>query len=192
MITVLFIPGFQEDLNSRDYARPITAIREAGYAVEFVPVAWKRTTIDEWLPEFERTYAAYDPKETVLAGFSYGAMVAFLAAAKRPPASLWLFSLSPYFAEDLPRIRESWLRYIGKRRVAAFSRLSFAELAPQITAPTLVFVGEQELEKWPEMRLRPTEAARLIPDSRLFVVPDTGHAVDEPAYAEAIATAIRG
>src|ERR1035437_7799397 len=101
MKTVLFVPGYQEDMKSRDYASTIRAIESQGYEVKFVPINWKRTTIDQWVEELDAEYGKCDPKQTIIAGFSFGAMTAFVTATKRNPFELWLFSLSPYFVEDL-------------------------------------------------------------------------------------------
>ena len=106
MKTVLFVPGFQEDLTTRDYASVLTAITERGYDVKFVPIKWARTTITEWVEELDIEYAKYDPVNTVLAGFSYGSMTAFMSAVKRNPAELWLFSFSPYFSDDMPKLKK--------------------------------------------------------------------------------------
>lgn len=118
-------------MSSRNYASVITAIEKEGYSIKFVPINWKRTTIDDWVDELDAVYANYDPSQTILAGFSYGAMTAFVSATKKNPFELWLFSLSPYFAKDLKskNMKPTWLRQIGKRRVATFSKLSFNELA---------------------------------------------------------------
>lgn len=117
MKTVLFVPGYQEDLTSRDYNATIKAIEKRGYKVEFVPIQWTRTTITNWVKELDKAYSNHDQSQTILAGFSYGAMTAFVSATKRNPSELWLFSLSPYFAEDLisKNMKQAWLNNIGQR-----------------------------------------------------------------------------
>lgn len=181
--TVLFLPGFKDNLNSRNYEATINAIRDQGYEVTFVPITWWRTTFTDWAQEFDVIYQQYDPDRTILAGFSYGAMIALEAASIRPPQSLWLFSLSPYFAEDIPKIPVSWLRSIGHRRVSAFSKLSFDNLAAKITCPTLLFYGEEES---PAVRSRAENSHELIKNSQLVVVPGVKHDVSNPAYIKAI------
>ena len=111
MKTVLFVPGYPENLESRDYVSTISSIETAGYVVKFVPIEWARTTIDDWVAELEAEYSKHDPRDTVLAGFSFGAMTAFVAASKRNPSELWLFSLSGYFDEDIKNkeMKKSWL-----------------------------------------------------------------------------------
>ena len=184
MKTVLFIPGFQESLDSRDYTAVLKAIEVKGYGVKFVSISWSRTTIADWVKEFGKTYKDYDTSQTVLAGFSYGAMTAFVAAAECLPAELWLFSLSPYFAEDIPKLKTWWLSEIGKRRTEEFRKLSIQQLASTISCPTHIFYGEKE--GWPIVKDRAVETHGLIPLSTLTEVLGAGHDVADSNYIAAI------
>lgn len=192
MKTVLFVPGFKEDLNTRDYTSTIKMIEDSGYNVEFIPINWDRTTIDNWVAELEAEYIKHNPKDTILAGFSFGAMTVFAAAIKQNPAELWLFSLSPYLSEDIHSkdMRKSWLNNIGHRRTSAFDKLNFKKLAKSIHCKTLIFAGEIEINKWPGMKKRALRANKLVPNSKLYVVEDVGHDVSDKRYIEAIKQAI--
>ena len=77
MKTVLLVPGFRQDLKTHDYKALLDAIETKGHKVVFVPILWKRTTIDDWVDQLKRVYEKHDPNETILAGFSYGAMTVF-------------------------------------------------------------------------------------------------------------------
>jgi pimeloyl-ACP methyl ester carboxylesterase len=121
-----------------------------------------------------------------LAGFSFGAMTAFGIATEQNPHELWLFSLSPYFAEDMPNIKKPWLKIIGKHRAEAFRRLSFNQHAKAIRCKTLVFVGELELKKYPLRSNRCQTAHKALPSSKLIIVPDCGHDVANSNYIKAI------
>jgi pimeloyl-ACP methyl ester carboxylesterase len=192
MKTVLFVPGFKESLSTRDYESTINVIRDSGYSVEFVPINWNRTTVDDWLNELEAEYSKLNSKDTILAGFSFGAMTVFAAAIKQNPAELWLFSLSPYFSEDIHSkdMKKSWLNNIGHRRTSAFDKLIFKNLAKSIHCKTLIFAGEIEVNKWPGMKERALEANRLMPGSKLCIVKDVGHDVSDKRYINAIKQAI--
>ena len=184
MKTVLFIPGFQESLDSRNYTALLKAIEAKGYVVKFVPISWSRTTIADWVKEFGKIYKDHDPSQTVLAGFSYGAMTAFVAAAECLPAELWLFSLSPYFAEDMPKLKKWWLSEIGKRRTEEFRKLSIRQLASTISCPTHILYGEKE--GWSIIKDRAIEAHGLISRSTLTEVPGAGHDVADLEYIDSI------
>lgn len=190
MKTVLFVPGFQEDLKTRDYKSVLNAIEARRYHVKFVPIQWKRTTIDDWLKELEAEYIKHDPKNTILAGFSYGSMTAFVAATKRLPAELWLFSFSPYFSDDLPKLKKSWKNNIGHRRVTAFSKLDFNHLAQSITCPTIIMLGSVEADKYPLMVNRAHIAKTRIKNNRYIVVNGADHDLADKNYVAAISEAI--
>ena len=192
MKTVLLIPGFKEDFRTRDYTAVISAIEAKGYKVKFVDINWKRTTIENWVDQLNFVYTSHKPEDTVLAGFSYGAMTAFVAATQRNPLELWLFSLSSYFTEDIKSVhmKKSWLRNIGHRRVSAFDALNFTELAKEIDCKTLLFIGQKELDMWPDMRTRFLAAGKLLKDSTLVTVGDVGHDVADPRYIRSILEAI--
>lgn len=188
MKAVLFVPGFQEDMKSRDYATTIAAIESRGYNVKFVPIKWARTTIEQWVEELDEVYEKYDPKQTILAGFSYGAMTAFVVATKRAPAELWLFSLSPYFAEDhkSKNMKSTWLKQIGHRRVTAFEKLNFEKLSKLVSCKVLLFAGQLEIDKWPVIGERVHAAHELLSDNDLKVIPDVGHNIADKKYVAAI------
>jgi len=186
MKTVLLVPGFQHDLKNRDYDTTIKAIEAKGYKVEFVPIQWKRTTIDDWGKQLNEVYEQLKPEDTILAGFSYGAMTVLKAAADRMPSELWLFSLSPYFSEDIPLLKLAWLRTIGKQRKERFWRVSFNRLAPAITCKTLLFIGDNESSKYPDLKRRVEQAHTLLKGSKLIRIPGGKHDSTNPEYIDAI------
>jgi pimeloyl-ACP methyl ester carboxylesterase len=186
MKTVLLCPGNTETLETRPYHKTIEAIEKAGYKVKFIPIKWKRTTINDWIAQLEEEYLKHDPKNTILAGFSFGSMTAFVEAAKRPPYGLWLFSLSPYFAEDLPMLKDRWKDGIGKKRVKAFSELPFNELVKNISSKTLIFAGDEEMNRYPMLSYRFEDAHTKIKNSKFIIAEGAGHDVTHPNYIKAI------
>jgi pimeloyl-ACP methyl ester carboxylesterase len=184
--TVLFCPGFGDGLHTRDYTAVIQAIRSNGYKVKFIPINWKRTAITSWVAQLEKEYNKHDPAETILAGFSYGSMTAFVAASHKNPAELWLFSLSCYFAEDIPYIKKWWANIIGKRRIEAFKKLTFSETVKNIHCPTTIMLGELEVRYFELLSNRCTTAHKAIKNSRLLIVPHTRHDIAAKSYIAAI------
>jgi pimeloyl-ACP methyl ester carboxylesterase len=190
MVDVLFVPGFRhnaQDLEA-DYA-PVTAILTAkGYRTRFVPINWRGTTINGWVNQTQRTYDTCDPRETILAGFSYGAITAAVVAADRPPRELWAWSMSAYFAEDIPGLPKAHIDGAGPRRMKAFAKLHFADLAPRITCPTLLILGEKEYVELPTLAKRVTLAHQMINSSRLVIAQDASHNPTDSGYLQAIST----
>jgi pimeloyl-ACP methyl ester carboxylesterase len=180
------VPGFRENFDSRDYKITIDTIKSRGYKVVFIHIDWNRTTLDNWVVKLEQEYCKLNQKDVILAGFSFGAMTALYTASKRQPRELWLFSLSPYFKEDLSVLKNTWRRYIGKHRIISFSKVSFDQLVETITCTTLIFVGEKEAKLYPSLNLRAIKAKKLIKHSRLIIVPDCGHDVCDKRYVSLI------
>ena len=77
-------------------------------------------------------------------GFSFGAMIAYLSAAQEKVDALILCSLSPYFSEDLPDIKDSWKKYVGKKRLKDFEQISNNKLASKINSETYLLFGTKE------------------------------------------------
>jgi pimeloyl-ACP methyl ester carboxylesterase len=179
-----------EGFKSRNYKGVVEAIEGKGYKVVFVPIQWKRTTIADWVAELGKVYEKYDPKDTILAGFSYGLYTAFVTATKRQPAELWLYSLSPYFTEDIPFIKQKWLDGIGKHRTEAFQIYSFDNLYPKITCPVKLLAGEKEMKKYPDIRRRFNDASQKFKHVTALEVPNAPHKIDHPNYIAAIKDSI--
>jgi len=190
MKTVLFIPGFREGINSRDYKSTLAAIENKGYKTKFVPINWTRTIIEDWTKELNKEYSKHKPAETILAGFSYGSMAAFMAAVNKNPSELWLFSFSPYFSDDMPDMKKSWLSNIGHRRADSFRKLDFDSLAKGIKCKTLIIVGQVEAAKYPLIDKRSKIAHQNIAGSHLVMVDGADHDVSDKNYIAAIKEAI--
>jgi len=186
------MPGHEQDIDTHNYRPAIRAIERRGYAVVFVPINWADTTVEDWVHEFDEVYEGYNPDDVILAGFSAGAMIAFICAAPRNPSALWLFSLSPYFAEDLqsPLMDPLWLEGVGPRRVESSRQLHFDELAASIKCPTLLMDGEVEIARWPIMGERLTKAHRRLESSRLVVAKDADHDITSQPYITALEASI--
>jgi esterase/lipase len=191
MKTVLLVPGNKQGMETHPYQNLVKGIEGAGYKVIFIPMRWRHTTQKDWLIQLEEEYDKLDPRNTVLAGFSFGSITVFIEAAKRPPSELWLFSLSPYFAEDLPLLKNRWKEGIGKKRLKYFTNLSFNELVKNISSKTLLFAGDQEMKKYPDLAYRFEDAHTKIPDSKLIVAEGVGHDVTHPNYIKTIVEAIK-
>ena len=113
-------------------------------------------------------------------------MTAFISSVKRNPSKLWLFSFSPYFSEDISKLKKVWLRYIGYKRVKLFQELDFTKLAKSIKCKTLIFYGELEARKYPIVGTRSNIAHKKILNSILIKVPKCGHDVTNKNYLESI------
>ena len=189
MKKLLFVPGFQEDADSRNYEAVMRAFRDNGYDPLFVNIDWRRTTQADWVKQLEMVRKEVGVG-AVLAGFSFGALTALVSAANVVPAELWLFSLSPLFSEDASSWTASDKKILGKRRLAIAYETSFASLAPKVTCPVALFLGRKEITQWPEMKQVFDRAMNLLPDVQSRMIDGVGHVVDDQRYVEAIRQSI--
>jgi predicted alpha/beta hydrolase family esterase len=178
------IPGWGEDLKDRDYMSVLKLYKEAGYEPKLVTIDWNYKNIDDWVEEVKAKISRTELQNSLLSGFSFGAMISFIVAAEYAnPKQLLLFSLSPYFAEDIPKLKKSWLGGIGKRKVERFKNLSMAQYAPNVECQTAIFVGVKEGE---ESVHRARDANQQIKNSQLVMLDRVGHDVSDPRYVDAI------
>ncbi|OGL33914.1 hypothetical protein A3F64_01390 [Candidatus Saccharibacteria bacterium RIFCSPHIGHO2_12_FULL_42_8] len=188
MKTVLFVPGFYENIDSRDYRSVLKAIEEKGYKAKFIDINWNRTTLNEWVAELEKTYKNFNSKDIILAGFSLGAVTALTVSSNKNPNSLWLFSLSPYFDDDVRLISpdKQTQKVIGQRRLDAFRKLNVRIIAKNLKCPVLLFCGDEERKKWPDIGVRADKMNKVLKDIKLINIPKVGHNIEAPEYIGAI------
>lgn len=180
------IPGSGEGLKDRDYGAVLKMYRSLGYDPEFVPIDWNYKIFDDYVEQIKNLIPRSDLEKSLLSGFSWGAMLALIVSAQYAnPRKLVLCSLSPYFAENLPHTKESWLKWAGKRRVKNLANYSIRELAPSIQSPTVLFIGDAERKKYGDKI--DMEANKLIKNSKYIVIGGgVSHDVADPKYIAAI------
>lgn len=141
---VFIIPGHLDSPHKREYQLIGKAFKNQGINPVFVPVKWKRTTISQCGAEFKKLFENTKAKEKYILGFSWGAMIAYLIASDVQVNTLVLCSLSPWFAEDLPKLPKSWVNFAGKNRLNDFKNMPASAIAAKITANTFLLYGLQE------------------------------------------------
>jgi pimeloyl-ACP methyl ester carboxylesterase len=182
MKTVLFIPGGKQYYHTHDYPKTLRAIRKKGYKAVFVHMNWRRSTLPTQVDQLNEIYKKYDPKKTILAGFSWGAMTALVAATAREPKELWLFSLSDHFKEIVEKTPDK----ISKTRLEVFRRTPLVPLAKKINCKTLMWLGEAEAKEFPTMGMTAKLAHKYIKKSKLVMVPNAPHDVTNTNYVQSI------
>jgi hypothetical protein len=183
------IPGFTENGRSRKvYSDVAKEFKQKGIQPVHINIQWERTAISNWMDQFFKQFVHGENDLVYLFGFSYGAMIAFLVSSKIKIEAQILCSLSPYFREDLPKLRKSWKKAIGKRRIAEFEKLSFNTLARKVGAQTFILHGSKEGDICDKVAER---AAQKLPRSTNLLVIDAPHDISHPAYGTMIMRVIR-
>lgn len=173
-------------INAKQFSWLVTFLEDAGAKVIKVPVKWNHNTLSQNTDEFIDFFNGNKTGNDYVLGFSYGAIITFLSANVIKPRKIFLCSLSPDFVEDRSEMDKSEIKYIGKKRFADTANRSAVELAQSLQAPSVVFYGEKEGERFPALKKRCEETAVLAKNSKLVVVKDAPHQIDFPSYVDAI------
>lgn len=184
--SLFIIPGFKQQVSDSRYQWMVRYYGERGYVVKEVNVTWNNRVMSDYVQEFLDYYYSNKTGENHIIGFSYGAMIALIAARELKLDSLVLCSLSPYFNEDLQNLKLWWKIEVGLKRVEDFRKYKAIRIARSITVPTVVLYGTVEGNKYPQLKVRCEETAKYIKNARLVVVDGAPHDIDHPTYREAI------
>jgi len=183
---IYIIPGFKHKPKNKAYQEIASLLKKDGYIPVPVYIPWKQTTISENTQYFLKQFKKRKGKKKYILGFSFGAMIAFLASTKVQVSGLILCSLSPYFKEDLIKSRKTRRNSITKKRYLDFLSLRSLHLARQIKArQTLMLYGKKEAK--PLIR-RVTRAYRYIPSKHKHLIPvkNTEHDIGSKEYLSTI------
>lgn len=173
--TIFILAGYRQQPTQRAYKQIALILKKQGFRPVPIPLSWANTTISANTDYFLKRYKRIRVKKKYILGFSFGAMVAFLASTKVSVAGLILCSLSPYFTEDLPK-REL------PRRYADYANLHFGSLSRLIKARQIILLyGSNEAKA---LIRRVNDAFVTIPTERKYVyqVRDTGHEIGNRQY----------
>jgi pimeloyl-ACP methyl ester carboxylesterase len=183
---VYMIPGYDEDIRFAGYQYVMKLFRSRGITPVGVTIRWKYRTMTDYVKGFigqwnEGHVPAY------LFGFSFGAMVALLAAPYVNIRGLYLCSLSPYFREDIRDLTPSAQRSVGKHRMNDFKKISYKEACRKVHCKTILVAGENESHAvWK----RTYEASVAIRNAQFYSAPGATHDLSEEKYQLALRNVI--
>ncbi len=121
--------------------------------------------------------------EVCLFGFSFGAMIAYIASTEIHPEQEILCSLSPFFREDLPFLKKSWKRAMGKARMEDFTKYVCSDYAKKTTARVVLMAGRKEDQV---LQQRVEDAYRKISGSSRIWIDGARHSLKQEEYFAAI------
>ena len=175
------IPGYCESyLKQRGYNKIAKFFEEQGIEPIHIEIDWKKSNperFSDYTKQFIDLYKKPKRGKVYVLGFSYGATVAFLTAAKLKPDALILCSLSPYFEEDLEDLKASWVKWFRKNFTE--SDYSFTKLAPKVKSRTYLIVGDKEDRA---CLVRAKGARKDIADSSLSIAKGAEHKIGQKEY----------
>ena len=184
--TFFLIPGFGMQAKDNSYFWLVKYLEGKGMKVIKTPVKWNRKVLSQNAKEFVEFYNKNKSDENYVLGFSYGSVITLLTANILKPKKVFLCSLSPDFSEDQKLMTPTIVKYIGKRRFADTKTRSGKKFAKELLIPSVIFYGEAEGKKYPSLKKRCEETAKLAKNSKLVVVKAAPHQIDFPSYIEVI------
>jgi len=180
---VYILPGYLEFTKEKKYQIVGSFFKEKGYLVKYVDINWKYKTMSDYVKEFEEKVSKDNTTNFSVLGFSFGAMIAFASVIKLKPKKLFLCSLSPYFKEDVFKLKSWQKKAVGKKRIKDVENFSFKKIVKNIRCKTFLFVGEKE---HPLVFNRIKETHKKMKNSKLIVVPNSKHDVGNEGYLKCI------
>lgn len=185
--TAIVVPGFGENGRSRAYVAVARCLRRAGWRVVLCVPKWSRRTADDWLAHVLLACRREARRGGKLAGFGFsaGAMALYRASGQVRFERLWLCSVSPFFAEDVPLLPPFVWKVLGARRKAAFQR-AVPPTKPLVGRSWVAF-GEGE---WKLVAGRARRVARHL-SGEMEAVPGAPHDIGHPSYLAAAEKAIK-
>jgi len=173
------IPGFTENIKDKGYREVVKSFEARNYQAVLVRISWKYKVMSDYVDEFLDQVTHNNNDKACFFGFSFGAMIALISATRLDIQSLFLFSLSPFFKEDLKNLPKYIKKDIGKKRLEDFEKYSFKELAEQINCRTILAAGEREHRY---LLGRVEDAHNKIKESELFIINKAKHNISQKEY----------
>lgn len=186
---IFVIPGFRQKSSQKAYKEISKMVRKQGYSPIVVNIPWKNRTISQNTSYFLKKYRAVPSRKKYILGFSYGAMIAFIASTKVHPQGLILCSLSPYFREDVLKIHKNAVSTLMSKRYEDFENLQSETLAKKVKAKkVLMLYGAEEARS---LIKRVCKTFQEIPKTEklMFRIKKTEHNIGNRNYLKTINTA---
>jgi pimeloyl-ACP methyl ester carboxylesterase len=180
------VTGFKQKKDNVQFKWMRPYFTKLGFEVKVFAADWDYHVMSDYVENFKIYYDQNKGDKNYVLGFSFGAMITLLSAKDLSPDRLYLCSLSPYFKEDISKLSKDAEQTIGIRRKKDFLRQSAKKSAENLTIPTVVFCGEVEGFKFPNLRKRCEQVSELLPKNKLVIVKDSPHKIDHPEYIKAI------
>lgn len=184
--TFFIVPGFKQQATDKSYSYLVSFLESKNFKVVLVPIKWDRRVMSDYISDFKKYYQKNKAKTNYVLGFSYGAVITFSSASDLLPDKIFLCSLSPDFKEDILTMKPWMLDYVGKNRINDSRMRSGIDIAKNLKIPSVIFYGEKEGRQYPQLKIRCEETVKLAKNSKLIVVRESPHQIDNPEYKKSV------
>ncbi|KKQ93295.1 MAG: hypothetical protein A3C27_00995 [Candidatus Levybacteria bacterium RIFCSPHIGHO2_02_FULL_39_36] len=183
---IFIIPGFRQHPKNKAYQEISKILESEDYFPILVKIEWKKSTVSENTEYFLKLYKKIKARKKYILGFSYGAMIAFVASTKVRTSGLILCSLSPYFKEDLSNKKKESFSALMSYRYEDFTKLNSSNLAKNIKAKKILMLyGSQEARSLIK-RVKETFEQIDSKQKHLVSIRKTEHEIGNKRYIESI------
>lgn len=175
------LPGYYDSSDVSAYKIIASWFKKKNIIPIIINFSWKRNTIKDWIKEFSENYNKNHQAGDVeyVLGFSMGAMIAFVSSPKINPKTQILCSLSPYFKEDIPRVKNWWKKMLGKKRIKVLSEISFDQIAKKNNSKVILLAGNREGK---EIDMRFNEAKEKLKNCEAIIIENAKHNIGQKEY----------
>jgi len=181
---VYIIPGMNTSPSYKPFLDVAKIFKANGVRPILVSINWE-SPMDGYVKQFIKKYNDTKNKgdKIYLFGFSAGAWIAFMATTKLDPYMTILCSPSPYFREDIPYWKKSWIDEIGEKRFQSFYNYKFKTIIKKFRSKAIIFIGDKEYRF---MLRRANAIHKSVNDSRLIVIRSGEHSIGKMEYMRAL------
>lgn len=155
-----------------------------------VKIPWQQP-ITQNTAYFLKEYKKVTSRKKYILGFSFGAMIAFLASTKISVRGLILCSLSPYFKEDLPKISREDLLRIKKLYYNDFANISSQAIARKTKAKQILMLYGSKEARALVRRVSETYSQINLKNKYLLPIRKTEHDLGDDKYLNKIQRVIK-
>lgn len=173
--TIFIIPGYRQSSTSKAYKAIAVLFAQHGYEPIILSFSWKQSILQN-TEYFLKEYKKVRRKKKYILGFSFGAMIAFLAATKVKVSGLILCSLSPFFKEDSKK---------------EFFDLQFAQLVKKVKADQIVLLYGVKEARSLINRVKETFLHISSKKKKLLPIKNTDHSIGNKNYLQIIHQAVK-
>ncbi|PJE74314.1 MAG: hypothetical protein COV01_02345 [Candidatus Taylorbacteria bacterium CG10_big_fil_rev_8_21_14_0_10_41_48] len=171
---IYIIPGYGETTRRKPYMKLAQIASDLGYEVTKINPDWAGGLMTDWVKSFvEKTHGSKYENSLVI-GFSFGAVIAILGAQQTRFRKIILCSLSPYFSEDIKDLPPEVWDTFGNKHKVDFKKHPFPI---ESVVPASFLIGEKD---WPmaidkiKKRYSGYKGAR-----KFFLVPKADHSLPD-------------
>jgi len=154
---IYIIPGLGENCNLVRYKALSKALQNKGYTVINVNPNWYNTLSEQIFPI---------KKNSILCGFSFGAVFAYLIAKKYPCKKVIFASISPIHLFSYESLKKEYMQHMDEDVAIKLAKeiKNIKISLNKLKSPYITLVGSKE-----EMLLRDNTPNIIVPNSRHYM-----------------------